>query len=31
MAIEFIGDYPVERIQAFHEDCANRGLPYEMY
>lgn len=31
MAIEFIGDYPVERIQAFHDDCAFRGLPYEMY
>lgn len=31
MAIEFIGDYPVERIRAFHEDCASRGLPYEIY
>lgn len=31
MAIEFIGDYPVERIQAFHDDCASRGLPYEVY
>jgi hypothetical protein len=31
MAIEFIGDYPVERIKAFHDDCASRGLPYEVY
>ena len=31
MAIEFIGDYPVERIQAFHDDCAARGMPYEVY
>ena len=31
MAVEYIGDYPVARIRAFHDDCANRGLPYEMY
>jgi hypothetical protein len=31
MAIEFIGDYPAERIRAFHDDCAMRGLPYEVY
>lgn len=31
MAIEYIGDYPVQRIQAFHDDCQARGLPYEVY
>lgn len=31
LVIEFIGDYPVERIKAFHVDCAKRNLPYEVY
>lgn len=31
LVIEFIGDYPVERIRAFHVDCAKRNLPYEVY
>lgn len=31
LVIEFIGDYPVERIRAFHSDCAARNLPYEVY
>jgi hypothetical protein len=31
MAIEFIGDYPTARIVAFHNDCASRALPYEVY
>jgi hypothetical protein len=31
MAIEYIGDYPANRIQAFHDDCAARGLAYEVY
>ena len=31
MAVEFIGDYPAERIRAFVDDCAARGLPYEVY
>ena len=31
MAIEYIGDYPVSRIQAFHDDAAARNLPYEVY
>lgn len=32
LAVEFIGDYPAERIQAFHDDCAvRRGMAYELY
>jgi hypothetical protein len=31
LAVEFIGDYPAERIQAFHDDAARRGLGYELY
>ena len=31
MVIEFGGAYPTERVKAFHEDCAARGLPYELW
>jgi len=31
LAIEFIGDYPADRIRAFHDDCKTRGLSYEVY
>ena len=31
MAIEFIGDYPVERVISFHNDAVSRGIPYEVY
>lgn len=31
LAIEFIGDYPAERIHAFHDDAQRRGLGYEVY
>lgn len=31
MVIEFGGAYPTERLRAFHEDCAARGLPYELW
>ncbi len=31
LAVEYIGDYPATRIAAFHEDCAARRLPYEVY
>jgi hypothetical protein len=30
-AIEFGGAYPPERLAAFHEDCARRKLPYEIW
>ena len=29
--VEFCGDYDRERIQSFHEDCVERGLPYQMW
>jgi hypothetical protein len=29
--IEFGGDYGPERLRAFHEDCASRELPYEVW
>jgi hypothetical protein len=31
LAVEYIGDYPADRIQAFHDDAERRGLAYEMY
>jgi len=29
--VEFGGAYDAERICAFHEDCVNRTLPYELW
>jgi len=29
--IEFGGGYDAERVRAFHEDCAQRGLPYHLW
>ena len=29
--IEFGGQYHAERLRAFHEDCAGRGLPYQVW
>lgn len=29
--IEFGGGYDAERVQAFHDDCAARGLPYQLW
>ena len=31
IVLEFGGAYPPDRLRAFHEDCAARGLPYEMW
>ena len=31
LVIEFGGSYPTERVRDFHEDCAARGLPYELW
>jgi hypothetical protein len=31
LAVEFGGSYPRERVQGFHEDCAARSLPYELW
>jgi hypothetical protein len=31
LVVEFGGAYPAERVKAFHEDCAARGLPYELW
>lgn len=31
LVVEFGGAYPAERLQAFHEDCAARELPYELW
>ena len=31
LVIEFGGAYPADRLQAFHEDCAERALPYELW
>ena len=30
-AVEFAGGYNAERIQAFHDDCVNRNLPYQLW
>lgn len=30
-AVEFAGSYNAERIQAFHEDCLQRDLPYQIW
>lgn len=29
--VEFIGEYDRQRVQAFHEDCESRGIPYQMW
>lgn len=29
--IEFGGDYDAERVRRFHDDCAQRGLAYELW
>ncbi len=29
--IEFGGGYSTERVQAFHDDCAHRQLPYQLW
>lgn len=29
--IEFGGGYDTERVQAFHEDCAHRAIPYQLW
>jgi hypothetical protein len=29
--IEFAGGYDTERVEAFHRDCAARGLPYQLW
>ncbi len=31
LVMEFGGSYPTERVKAFHEDCAARELPYEIW
>lgn len=31
LVVEFGGAYPAERVQSFHEDCAARQLPYELW
>lgn len=31
LVIEFGGAYPADRLEAFHEDCAARELPYELW
>lgn len=31
LVIEFGGKYPVSRVTDFHDDCENRGLPYELW
>lgn len=31
LVMEFGGAYPPERLAAFHEDCAHRRLPYEIW
>lgn len=30
-AMEFGGSYDERRVRAFHEDCAERGLPYQLW
>ena len=29
--IEFGGSYDAERVRAFHRDCDNRQLPYQIW
>jgi hypothetical protein len=29
--VEFSGSYTAERVQAFHDDCLIRGLPYQLW
>lgn len=31
LVMEFGGAYPAFRLEAFHEDCAKRRLPYELW
>jgi hypothetical protein len=31
LVMEFGGAYPPDRVQAFHDDCKTRGLPYEFW
>lgn len=31
LVIDFAGSYDAERVAAFHEDCARRGTPYELW
>ncbi len=31
LVMEFGGAYPPDRVQAFHEDCEARALPYELW
>lgn len=31
LVLEFGGKYSKDRLQAFHEDCEDRGLPYEIW
>jgi hypothetical protein len=31
LVMEFGGAYPADRLEAFHEDCAQRQLPYELW
>ena len=31
LAVEFAGSYGSERVAHFHEDCAERGTPYELW
>ncbi len=28
--IEFGGGYDAERVEAFHQDCVSRNLPYQL-
>jgi hypothetical protein len=31
LVLEFGGDYGKSRLQAFHDDCESRGLPYQIW
>jgi hypothetical protein len=31
LVVEFGGAYPADRVEAFHADCAERRLPYEIW
>jgi len=31
LAVEFGAGYPAARLEAFHNDCAKRPLPYEVW
>lgn len=31
LVIEFGGKYPKRRVEAFHDDCESRSLPYELW